>query len=245
MPYNFLALIIIFIVANISETITGFGSTIIAVALGGNFYELKILIPVLVPLNLIISAYIVAGYHRQINKNLLFKKIFPLMITGLITGIIIFNLVPGTVLKKVFGILVFTLATIELINIFKKKENITSKQMPYFLSVIIIFFSGIIHGVYACGGPFLVYYTSKLNLNKQTFRSTLSLLWLILNFFLTLTYIKNNNINIQTIKLSLMLLPTIPLAIFIGELVHHKINEKHFKIFIYLLLLIAGISLIK
>lgn len=245
MSIKFFALVVILIIANIAETISGFGNTIIAVALGSNLYPLKILIPVLVPLSLIISSYIVLRYHQQINKNLLFKKIFPLMIIGLIFGIRIFNLVQGTILKKIFGILVFILSAIELRNIFKKKENQIIKPVSKIATVFWLFFSGLIHGIYACGGPFLVYYTSKLNLNKQVFRSTLSLLWLILNFILTLTYIKNANINLQTIKLSLLLLPTIPVAIFLGELVHHKINEKSFKIFIYLLLLVAGISLIK
>jgi uncharacterized membrane protein YfcA len=41
-----------------------------------------------------------------------------------------------------------------------------------------------------------------------------------------------------------MLLPIVITGIVIGELLHNKINENQFKIFIYSILVLAGISIV-
>jgi hypothetical protein len=166
------------------------------------------------------------------------------MLIGLIIGASIFNFVQGLILKKIFGILIFLLSSNELLNILIKKQRVNLSPFSKFQSISWLIFSGIIHGIYACGGPFLVYYITRLQFNKQTFRSTLSLLWLILNAILTLNYINTGDINMETIKSSIILFPTLPAGIILGELIHHRISERTFNIFIFVLLLIAGISLL-
>src|SRR5688572_30656932 len=76
---NFIILSLIILLANTTEAISGFGSTIISVTLGSNFYPINELLPVLVPLNVLLSFYIVFRYHDLIDYQVLFKKILPFM----------------------------------------------------------------------------------------------------------------------------------------------------------------------
>jgi uncharacterized membrane protein YfcA len=240
---SFIILAIIILLANTTEAISGFGSTIISITLGSNFYPINMLLPVLVPLNVLLSLYIVSRYHEHIQYQLLLKKILPFMGIGLVIGLMIFTILEGNTLKKIYGFLVIILSVRELYKISKKDlEKVPKKLSPAESSVWLIS-SGIIHGIYASGGPLLVYALSSFSFPKTVFRSNLSVIWLILNTILTFTYLKTGKINSETFKLTLLLLPILPLGIITGELLHHRINETVFRTFIFSLLLLAGISL--
>lgn len=239
--FTLIILFLIVAVANFTETVSGFGSILIAVAWGSNFYPLELLVPVLVPVNLLLSSYLVIKYKSKICLTLLTKEILPFMTLGFFIGLLIFNYLQGSILKNIFGLVIFVFSLKELFLILKNKNiNDNSTKAPK----IWVLLSGIIHGIYACGGPFLVYYVSKLKYNKHTFRTTLSLLWLILNIFLILNYIKIGSLNFTTLKFSLKLVPALFGGIAIGEITHKKINEKMFKTFVYSSLLIATLILI-
>jgi uncharacterized membrane protein YfcA len=238
-----IALALIILLANTTEAISGFGSTIISVTLGSNFIPINELIPVLVPLNVLLSFYIVSRYHDLIEPTFLLKKILPFMGIGLVIGLLIFNVLQGNTLKKIYGVLVFILSVRELLKIRQQSEITIIKKLSATESTIWLLASGIIHGIYASGGPLLVYAMSSFSFTKAAFRSNLSVIWLILNSVLSVTYAQTGKINSETLKLSLMLLPVLPLGIFIGEILHHRINEKVFRTFIFSLLLLAGITL--
>jgi uncharacterized membrane protein YfcA len=240
---NFIILAVIILLANTTEAISGFGSTIISVTLGSHFFPITQLLPVLVPLNVLLSFYIVFRYHELINFPILLKKILPFMGLGLVIGLMIFSVLQGTTLKRIYGVLVFILSVRELLKISKNKEITVIKELSRFESSIWLLASGIIHGIYASGGPLLVYAMSSFSFTKSAFRSNLSVIWLILNSILVATYTQTGKINGETIKLSLMLLPILPLGILFGEMLHHRINERIFRTFIFSLLLLAGISL--
>ncbi len=240
---NFFILSAILLLSNTVEAISGFGSTIITVTLGSNFYNIAFILPVIVPLNIFLSLYIVLRYKVHIETELLIKKILPFMGLGLIGGLIIFNILKSDTLKKIYGLLVILLSIRELYNLLKKAKA-EKKPMPTWKSSIWMVLSGIIHGIYASGGPLLVYSISSLQLSKQSFRVNLSVVWLILNLVLLTMYFQTGKITSETVKYSGMLLPVLPVGILFGELLHHRINERIFRIGVFSLLVIAGFSLI-
>lgn len=244
MDINFITFVFIFLVANIIEATTGFGSTIITVALGANFYPIPYILSTIIPLNIVLNIYISFRHFCTINHKILWKVIFPVTLIGMPFGILIFNFVGSNVLKIMYGIFVFLLSVVELNKIFKK-NTVANQSTPSSLkSGLFLMLGGIVQGAWASGGPLVVYYASKKLQNKQAFRSTLSLLWLMLNVILVLNYILTNKINFDTIKTSIILLPVLVLGIIIGEHLHKQIQEKSFRIFVFVLLLVAGISLI-
>ena len=107
-----------------------------------------------------------------------------------------------------------------------------------------MFTAGVLHGIFATGGPLLVIATSRLNLGKDAFRSTLPLIWSSMNIVLVITYIKAGIFNETTVKATLLLLPFALGGFFIGEYIHKKINEKHFKTLVSLLLIASAVAMI-
>ncbi|MBZ0252608.1 MAG: TSUP family transporter, partial [Candidatus Methylomirabilis sp.] len=104
--------------------------------------------------------------------------------------------------------------------------------------------AGVIHGIWASGGPPLVYAISRLGIAKGTFRATLAALWfamdaiLLVNFLLQGAYDRTNLLRIA------LLLPLIPLSIRLGDALHHRVSERSFRIVIFALLLFAGAGLV-
>jgi len=242
MNRNFLWLAFIVLISYTTQAMSGFGSTILALTLSVHLYPIDVLLPVLVPLDMLVNLYIVARHHRQIKKTLLFRKILPAMGVGLVMGIIVFHLIQGTLLNKMFGFLVIILSVRELFRLLRNKidHNVFSNMKS--LSYIIT--AGLIHGIYASGGPMLIYALSKLNLPKAVFRSTLAAVWLIFSAILTVSYIISGIFTIGSLKYISLLLPLILTGILLGEWLHHRINECTFKIFVFVVLLFAGVSII-
>ena len=242
MDDNFLWLTLIVLVSYTTQAMSGFGSTILALSLGVRLYPIEILLPVLVPLDLLVNLYIVTRHHRYIHHSLLFRKILPAMGFGLVVGIIIFHLIQGSILKKIFGLLVILLAVRELLGLLRHEihHNIFSDIK----SNIYIAGAGLIHGIYASGGPLLIYALGKLNLTKSVFRSTLAAVWLIFSVFLMVSYIVAGTFTLVSLEYIAILLPVIITGIWLGECLHHRINEATFKIFVFAVLLLAGVSIV-
>lgn len=222
----------------------GFGSTIIAVALGASLYPIHYLIPVLVPINILLSAYFVARYWKFVQHLVLWKKIVPVAGIGVVVGILIFNLMQNNILKFVYGIFIIGFSVYELSRILFVSEQIKLQPLSRFRAVLWLFAGGIIHGTYLSGGPLIVYYGAKELPDKQNFRITLSALWLVLNVFLLGSHIFSGKTNFHTLKASILLLPALVLGIVVGDWLHYRIKERIFRMFVFILLFVAGISLL-
>lgn len=222
--------------------ISGFGSIIIAITLGVHLYPIKVLLPILVPLTLLVNSYITIKYRQNIDTVVLFRRIIPFMGVGLLLGIFVFQFIEGLLLKKIFGCLVVLLSLRQIFRL--SAQNVNPPFTPNRASSLYILAAGIIHGIYASGGPLLVYAINRLGLNKTAFRSTLSSLWLILNIVLTSSYVITGKVNGTTLKSTAWLMPVVLVGLVLGEILHQHINEHTFKVFVFLILLLSGLSIL-
>jgi len=242
MDYPFMMLVGIVLLAYTTQVLAGFGSVIISVTLGVHFYPIEFLLPVLVPLDVIVNSYIISKHYKHVHKKLLLNNILPLMGFGLIIGIFLFNYLQGNILKMAFGVFVTLVSITQLIAVKRNKEN--HNRLSPLKSSVLLFSGGLVQGIYASGGPMIAYAVGRLNLTKSIFRSTLCALWIILNAVLTASYAVAGKLSAETLKYLALLLPVVITGIVIGELFHNKINENQFKIFIYSILVVAGISIV-
>lgn len=241
---KFILLALIFLASNVVEAITGFGATIIAVTLGANFYPIEYLVPVLVPVNIVLSSYIVVRYYSAVDREVFFRVMLPLAGIGLVVGSMIFNFAESRSLKLAYGIFVFSFSIYELARILRTKEDIRLPELSMFKSALWLISGGIIQGIYASGGPLVVYYARRKLRNKLTFRSTMSSLWLVLNIYLFINHVATEKATVETLMTSAKLIPSIVIGIAVGEVIHHRIRERTFKIFVFALLIVAGASLL-
>jgi len=240
--FNFVLLFLIIILSQTVETTTGFGSTVIALSLGALIFPLKELVVLLVIIGGLQSLWIVVRYYKHIQWRILLGRIVPLCGLGLPIGIYFFDYLCGPQLKLFFGIFVVLVATAELINLYRTKG--ATRDLPLPMGIALLLAGGIIHGIFATGGPLIVYYTSRRLEEKAGFRATLSMLWLVLNSSLAINFMLSHSIHRAGIALAGELLPALFLGIFFGEILHRKVNEFTFRIVVQCILLLTGIFLL-
>jgi uncharacterized protein len=229
--------------AHTAEAVTGFGGTVIAVALGAQLLPLDVLLPVLVPVNLLLSLYIVARHYRAVDFNLLGRRILPFMAVGVAVGLAVFNRVQSQSLKLFFGLFVAVLSALELLKFLRRRQSAPKPLAPWQAAAWLVS-GGIIHGIYASGGPLVVYFAGRQIADKKVFRSTLSALWLLTSTVLVVNYTFTGRLTADTLKLSVLLLPALACSLAAGEWLHRRVDARTFRLVIYLLLLTAGVSLV-
>jgi hypothetical protein len=242
MEMSILSLTLVVLIAYVTQAMTGFGSIIIAVTLGSHLYPIEFLLPTLVPADLLVNTYIVGKYRRDVNRGLLFRRILPLMGAGLLIGIGLFQFVKGTLLKKTFGLVVTLLCSRELYGLLRNREPAKALSRPQYVASV--FTAGITQGLFASGGPLVVYAVSRLNLHKGGFRSTLSALWLLTNGILTLSYLATGLLTGTNLRFWAWLAPAVVVGTIAGEKLHDRVNEHLFRIVVFAILLVAGISVV-
>lgn len=226
------------------QTVVGFGSMLICVTLGAQLLDIREVVTLAVPISIFQTGYIVARHHRGIDRGLLFKRILPLMSVGTLIGFLVFADAAGGWLRIAFGSMILVLAARE-IWMMRDAEAAASRPPPHrAVSIAAIFGAGLIHGVFATGGPLLVYAIGREGLDKHAFRSTLSAVWLALSLVLIASFAVDQRYDAETGMKLLVLAPAIPLGIGVGEWLHHRVDERRFKAVLWALLVAAAISLI-
>lgn len=228
-------------------SIAGFGSNIIGLSLGLTLYPLTFLMPVLLPLNVGINLLIVIKNRKYINSTIL-KSIFPLFPAGSALGLFIFH--TSAMDRWVIILFAFFILYVAMRDIHRqyREDYILPPEKTRIdrsiLEKIYMTSSGIIHGIYATGGPLLVIAVSRLNQGKDAMRSTLPLIWVIMNSILTTTYAAAGLFNPSTIKTTLILTPFALSGFFIGEQIYKKIDEERFKTIVSLILISGAVVII-
>ena len=235
---RFLLLALIVLASYVAGTVSGFGVIVIATTLGAQLYPLKELLPVLVPMSLVLTSIILIRHHEHIDRALLWKRILPLMSVGVVIGMALFHVVDTALMRTGFGMLVVVLAVSELWRLLRNRPDERPHShrhaAPWLLA------SGLVHGLFATGGPPLVYALSRMKLDKSVFRSTLTAVWLVLNIVMTGSYIVAGRIGTGELKAMGFLLPLVPIGLAVGERIHGRIDERRFRMVVFATLLVAG-----
>ncbi len=236
---HILMLALVVMLAYTAQSITGFGSTIIAVTLGAFWFPLPILIPALVILDIGVNAFLSARFHRDANYTFLFRKILPFMILGALPGLFLFHYLDGPYLKMVFSFFVIILSIREL-----SVHEIRVGGLPSVLEKTFFFTAGMIHGMYASGGPLLVYGLGKQLGRKGAVRTTLALLWLIISLIMTGYYLYGSTLEIDSIILAGIMVVPVVLGTVTGLSLHNRLNESVFRRLLFAFLGISGFMLL-
>ncbi|MBW2215525.1 MAG: sulfite exporter TauE/SafE family protein [Deltaproteobacteria bacterium] len=239
----FLLFAIVVVAAYAVQTATGFGAMLVCVTFGAQLIGLEEVIRLMVPLSFFQTGYIVIRHRDGIDWSLLLKRVLPLMIVGMGLAFLLLTKVGGPWLGLAFGLMVLALSARDLHHL-RLANAAVDRPISRPASVAALLGAGVIHGIYAAGGPMLVYAIGREGLTKKAFRSTLSMVWIVLNVVLVVRFLLAGDYDREVALDILLLIPTVPLGILVGEWVHHKVDERSFKMVVLVLLIAAAISLI-
>jgi uncharacterized membrane protein YfcA len=241
---RFLVLAAIVMLAFATEAATGFGATVITLALAVSLIPIDAVLPVIVPLNLAMSVWIVTRERAHLDRALLWRRILPLMGAGLVVGLALFEGASVASLQRAFGAFVVVVAAEGLWRLRggANGEDTGTSATPLSPPVrgAAILGAGVIHGLFASGGPLLVWALGRSSLAKRGFRATLQGVWLVLGAGLVAAYAVRGRLDAASLTASAALLPVVALAVALGDFAHHRLDELRFRRVVFALLLVAG-----
>lgn len=238
-----LILIAIVAVAFTIETALGFGATVVTVAIGSMLAPIDVILPVFVPLNIVLSAALVVRGFRAVAWRELATRIAPLLMIGFPFGIMIGRVAPERFMKLGFGCFILALATKELAP--RRTDATAPPVPPPAVERIMLLLGGVVHGAFATGGPLVVYVAGRrLGGDKAVFRSTLSVLWLVMNSVLAATYVWSRQITRESLSTTATLSIGLLAGLGLGELAFARVSAARFRVLVYAMLAVAGAVLI-
>lgn len=237
-PWYWLGLFVF--IAYTIEAITGFGSIVIALSLGALLLPIDAMLPVLVPLNICMTGLLAFRHRQHIHLPTLLKLILPLMAIGTLGGYLLRPWLGADALRVLFGALVVWFAGRELLRAWR---GLHPRPHGDWWTRGWMLVAGVTHGLFASGGPLLVYALTGVRLAKASFRATLICVWFSLNTMLTIVFAVDGTLAPNLPRVA-ALLPVLVVGVVLGEWLHHRIDEVRFSRLVYGLLFITGCLLI-
>lgn len=233
---------VVVFLTNVIQCVTGFAGTVLAMPFSVLLVGFDVAKPILNLLGLLASVYVVAVCFRHIRRKEL-AVIVGVMAAGMAAGMYLKRFFTGdpTLLYRTLGLIVIAFAVMNAALFFTKRENV---RLPAPLSVLLLVAAGVVHGMFVCGGPLLVTYASGRIRQRDAFRGTISAAWILLNGILFVSDMVGGAFTPHTVKLSLVAVPILALAVFIGDRIAKKLDRRVFLILTYILMLVSGISLL-
>ena len=226
------------------QTVTGFGGGLICIVVGAHLLGIDEVIRLIVPLSFLQTGYIAIVHRDGIDWRLLIGRILPTMSFGMVIAFVFLKDVDSAWLAFLFGWIVLFLSIVELYKTRHPATDETRKPIGKEASMTAMLGAGVVHGIYATGGPLLVYALGREGLSKSAFRSTLCVVWIVLNIILFTRFFMAGDYESAVVGDFLLLTATVPLGIVAGEWVHRRVDEHRFQTVVYVLLVVAAISLI-
>ena len=232
---NIIFLVVLFL-ANAVQAITGFAGTVLAMPpsiLLIGMDEAKVVLNAMAWLSGLIIAV-------QNCKDINFKelgKMIALMFIGMIIGMKVYEILPANQLLIIYGVVVILIGLKDLC--IKK-----TFQLNKVICLLILLAAGVMHGMFVSGGALLVIYAVQALKDKNEFRATVAPIWVILNTFMMFSYMRGGLVSEASLQLIGVSIIPLFLAIWIGNKLQKKINQKVFLNLTYGLLMISGLSII-
>lgn len=122
----------------------------------------------------------------------------------------------------------------------EEQENVpdtTGKKVFRYGCLIL---GGIVHGAFNIGGPLITVYTIEAVEEKEKFRNTMNMVWVILNTWNAFTQFRNGVVTMHLWSALAIGVPMAAVGFFLGMAFLKKINREQFLRIVYCVLLFVG-----
>ncbi len=220
----------------------GFGTTVTLVTFASLLIPVRVLMPVVIALNILFGSYFAWRHRHTTQWRTLFVHILPLVGLGVPFGMALFRLRDAVWLRLAFGVFIMLLASLQLRLTATPGEQPPTQPLGRWRSAAILGIGGLIHGLYATGGPLIIYVLGRRIRDKRAFRSTAATLFLILTWVLQIDYVASGLVTAEVLKMVALSLPAMVLGIVLGERTFGRLRASQFRRGLWLLLLVGGIT---
>ena len=219
----------------------GFGANVLTVALGAHLLPVDQILPAILPTSLALSAWIAWRQRHAIAGRVLTREVLPLVLVGFPVGLFVFQSMDTAHLQRLLGAVVAALAGVELLRPGRAGVN---RPLPPAASRALLVSGGFVQGLFASGGPLVVYVLSRRALDKGAFRATLCLLWVLLNSVLLVSYGLSDRLDEASLRLTAWAVLPMFVGLNLGQRLHVGLALTGFRRAVDVVLLVSGVVLV-
>lgn len=240
-PWFYLFGIIAVLIAGISKAGTGTGLGGLAVPLMTMAIPAPQAAAIMLPVLLAIDAFTLWTYRGKFDRNLIKQIMLPGLL-GIAIGTLLFKYVNGDAVRLLIGIEAVIFASIRLASL-QKFEAAEPMPRSAFKAWLWVTMSGFTSFIGHAGGPPYQQYVVPLKLDKVIYVGTATIFFATVNFAKIIPYGFLGLLDSRNLLTSLVLLPLVPIGVYIGLNFLRRLNQNTFNLLISLCLLIVGIKL--
>lgn len=172
------------------------------------------------------------------------KRNMPILLTGLLIGIVVGTLVFGLVPQDILRLLIGVIATVfALNNLSGWARNRPPAQASWLRGVIWSSLSGLTSFLAHAGSAPMMAYMLPLRLDKRIYVGTMVWFFFASNYIKIVPYAVLGQLDTSNLLTALVLLPLVPIGVKLGVLIQGRLNERVFYQLSYWALLGIGVKL--
>lgn len=225
----------IILAASILQTSTGFGFSVMATPFLLLLFSPQEAMQINIILSLVISFSLIWKVRQDIDVALL-KKVMIGSVVGAPFGSLLFALVDVTTFKLLIAILLIGLTILLIKNL--------SIQQTRSRDYGVGFISGMFTTSIGMAGPPLLLYFASTHRNKETIRAVSLAYYIFIYLISLLSQVIFEGTSKMVWVYSMYALPIVFLGLIFGQMLFTRLNQKLFRILIYVLLIAAGFILL-
>ncbi len=226
------------------QTAVGFAAALLCLSLGAQVYPLRPLVVAVAAASCLQGLTIVLRHHRHVDARRLLAVALPLGGVGLLLGLWLRSHLTATWLRTAFALFVMGAAAVGIATRLWKRAPERRTHGRASASWAYLLPGGLVHGLFATGGPLVVLWANEAFETKERFRASLAALWLCANTVLVASAFVSGEWSGSSLEALALLLPGLLLGLVIGEYLHARVPERVFRLGVQGLLFVAGLSLL-
>lgn len=228
------------------QTALGFGGGLITLSLAASWMPIDEVVPFIVPLSIVQSSTVLYRERAHVAWRPLLRMIAPAMLGGLAVGVVLATILAehDAVLRQCYGGFVILMALHGLVQAPLREDEATPAPRRG-VAIAASLTAGIVHGMFATGGPPLAYAAHCLRLRKDAFRTTLLITFLGVNSVMLVLLVANARLGLDDTPPLAGLVAAAAVAVPTGRWLARRLPEATFRRAVYGMLLLIGLSLLR
>ncbi|MBT3391913.1 MAG: sulfite exporter TauE/SafE family protein [Chloroflexi bacterium] len=236
MPQEFIVIVIIFL-AVFTQSISGFGSALVAMALLPTILSIHVATPLVALVVIPLEVYLLFHYRHVFHWKAIWRVIAAAVV-GIPIGFIYLRLVDEQIVLRILGALISGYALYALLNI--RLPTLAHPAWGFVFGLL----AGLIGGAYNTSGPPVVLYGTSRGWSPSEFKSNLQGFFVFSSTFTLSGHALNHNLTPEVWHYFWLAMPAIAAGIFAGTSLDSIIQAETFRKIILALLVVIGLRLI-
>lgn len=193
---------------------------------------------IILPILCVADIFAVYHFRRHFDRGHL-KILIPAGIVGIIVAAIFMSQLNQNAMRLLIGVIAIVFCLDHWLRPDVSKMRVMGRWGGYFWGSMAGFTSTQIH---AGAAPISIYlYPQKLD--RVILIGTMTMFFTVINYVKLIPYTLLGALKIEILTTSIVLMPLAPVGVKLGNMLLHRINQKTFYAWLYLVLFLSGIKL--